>query len=264
MRECVGIIVNSFDAIEGRAIKALNEGLCVPDGKTPSIFCVGPLITPCYGGDETGCLGWLESQPSQSVVLLSFGSMGRFSKAQLNEIALGLEKSEQRFLWIVRADLDSEELSLDELLPKGFFERTKEKGMVVRNWAPQGAILSHDSIGGFVTHCGWNSVLEAVCEGVPMVAWPLYAEQKLNKVILVEEMKVALDLNKSKDGYVSATELGDRVKELMDSNKGKEIRQTIFKMKINAKEASASNGSSFISLTKLGQFFKKQQHEGYS
>ncbi|KAK2366432.1 UDP-glycosyltransferase [Trifolium repens] len=262
MRECVGIIVNSFDAIEGRAIKALNEGLCVPDGKTPSIFCVGPLITPCYGGDETGCLGWLESQPSQSVVLLSFGSMGRFSKAQLNEIALGLEKSEQRFLWIARADLDSEELSLDELLPKGFFERTKEKGMVVRNWAPQGAILSHDSIGGFVTHCGWNSVLEAVCEGVPMVAWPLYAEQKLNKVILVEEMKVALELNKSKDGYVSATELGDRVKELMDSNKGKEIRQTIFKMKINATEANAGNGSSFVALTRLGQLLKeKKQHD---
>jgi hydroquinone glucosyltransferase len=152
MRECVGIIVNSFDAIEGRVIKALNEGLCVPDGTTPSIFCVGPLITPCYGGDENGCLSWLESQPTQSVVLLSFGSMGKFSKAQLNEITLGLEKSKQRFLWIVRADLDSEELSLDELLPKGFFERTKEKGMVVRNWAPQGAILSHDSIGGFVTH----------------------------------------------------------------------------------------------------------------
>jgi UDP:flavonoid glycosyltransferase YjiC (YdhE family) len=134
--------------------------------------------------------------------------------------------------------------------------------MVVRNWAPQGAILSHDSIGGFVTHCGWNSVLEAVYEGVPMVAWPLYAEQKLNKVILVEEMKVALDLNKSKDGYVSATELGDRVKELMDSNKGKEIRQTIFKMKINATEANAGNGSSFVALTKLGQLLKeKKQHD---
>jgi hydroquinone glucosyltransferase len=262
MRDCNGIIVNSFDAIEGRAIKALNEGLCVPDGTTPSIFCVGPVTTPCYGGDENGCLSWLDSQPRKSVVLLSFGSLGRFSKAQMNEIALGLEKCEQRFLWVVRADLDSDDLSLDELLPKGFLERTKEKGMVVRNWAPQGAILSHDSIGGFVTHCGWNSVLEAVCEGVPMVAWPLYAEQKLNKVILVEEMKVALELNKSKDGYVSATELGDRVKELMDSNKGKEIRQMILKMKINAKEASADGGSSFVALTKLGQLLKqKKQHD---
>ncbi|KAK2366428.1 UDP-glycosyltransferase [Trifolium repens] len=263
MRDCSGIIVNSFNAIEGRAIKALNEGLCVPDGTTTSIFCVGPLTTPCYGGDENGCLSWLDSQPRKSVVLLSFGSMGRFSKAQLNEIALGLEKSEQRFLWVVRADLDSEELSLNELLPEGFLERTKEKGMVVRNWAPQGAILSHDSVGGFVTHCGWNSVLEAICEGVPMVAWPLYAEQKLNKVILVEEMKVALELNKSKDGYVSATELEDRIKELMDSNKGKEIRQMIFKMKIYAKEASADGGSSFVAMTKLGQLLKQKKQHNY-
>jgi hypothetical protein len=102
-------------------------------------------------------------------------------------------------------------------------------------------------------------VLEAICEGVPMVAWPLYAEQKLNKVILVEEMKVALELNKSKDGYVSATELGDRVKELMDSNKGKEILQMIFKMKIYAKEASADGGSSFVAMAKLGHLLKQKK-----
>jgi isoflavone 7-O-glucosyltransferase len=256
-RECDGIIVNTFDGIEGRAIKALNEGLFIPNG-IPPIFCTGPLIASSYGEDENGCLSWLDSQPIQSVVLLSFGSMGRFSKAQLNEIALGLEKSEQRFLWVVRTELDLEEQSLDKLLPEGFLERTKERGMVVRNWAPQGAILKHDSIGGFVTHCGWNSVLEAVCEGVPMVALPLYAEQRLNKVILVEEMKVALELKDSKDGFVSGTELGDRIKELMDSDKGKEIRQIIFKMKISAKEAREEGGSSLIALNKLAQLWKQK------
>ncbi|GAU29069.1 hypothetical protein TSUD_278250 [Trifolium subterraneum] len=259
MRECDGIIVNTFEAIEGKIIKALNEGLCVPDGNTPSIFCIGPLVTS-YGGDENGCLSWLDSQPNQSVVFLSFGSLGRFSKTQLNEIAIGLEKSEQRFLWIVRSDLDSEKLSLDELLPEGFLERIMEKGMVVRNWAPQGAILSHNSVGGFVTHCGWNSVLEAICEGVPMVTWPLYAEQRLNKFILVNEMKVALELNESKDGFVSETELKDRVKELMDSDKGKEIRQRIFKMKINAKEAREEGGSSHVALNKLVEFLKQKKY----
>jgi hypothetical protein len=146
---------------------------------------------------------------------------------------------------------------LDELLPEGFLERTKEKGMVVRNWAPQGAILSHDSVGGFVTHCGWNSVLEAICEGVPMVTWPLYAEQRLNKFILVDEMKVALELNESKDGFVSGTEVEDRVKELMDSDKGKEIRQRIFNMKISAKEAREEGGSSHVALNKLVEFLKQ-------
>ena len=258
MRDSDGVIINSFDAIEGRAIRALTAGLCLPEGTTPKVFGIGPVIssTPCGEKDESGCLSWLDSQPSQSVAFLCFGSRGSFSKAQLKEIAIGLEKSEQRFLWVVRSESNSE-LRLDELLPEGFLERTKEKGMVVRNWAPQGAILSHDSVGGFVTHCGWNSVLEAVCEGVPMAAWPLYAEQKLNRVIMVQEMKVALAVNESKDGFVSGTELGERVKELMDSDKGKEIRQRVFKMKIGAKEAKAEGGSSPVALNRLAQLWKE-------
>jgi len=260
MKESDGVIVNTFDAIEGRAAKALKAGLCLPEGTTPPLFCIGPMISPpCKDEDERGssCLSWLDSQPSQSVVLLSFGSMGRFSRAQLNEIAIGLEKSEQRFMWVVRSEPDSEELSLDELLPEGFLDRTKEKGMVVRNWAPQVAILSHNSVGGFVTHCGWNSVLEAICEGVPMIAWPLFAEQRLNRLVLVEEMKVALKLNQSENKFVSGTELGERVKELMESNRGKDIKERILKMKISAKEARGGGGSSLVDLKKLGDSWRE-------
>ncbi|WJX66101.1 hypothetical protein P8452_50691 [Trifolium repens] len=257
LRESDGIIVNTFDAIERKAIKALRDGLCIPEGITPSIFCIGPVVSASSNKDENGCLSWLDSQPSQSVVLLSFGSLGRFSKAQLNEIAIGLEKSEQRFLWIVRSDLELDDVSLEELLPEGFLERTKEKGLVVRNWASQGAILRHHSIGGFVTHCGWNSVLEAVCEGVPMITWPLYAEQKLNRVILVQERKMALELIESKDGFVSGTELAERVKELMESEKGKAIRETILKMKKSAMEARGGGGSSLIDLKKLGDSWRE-------
>ncbi|KAE9617407.1 putative isoflavone 7-O-glucosyltransferase [Lupinus albus] len=229
------------------------------DRMIPPVFCIGPVTSaPCVEEDKNGCLSWLDSQPSQSVVLLSFGSLGRFSRNQLKEIAIGLEKSEQRFLWVVRSDSDEE--SLEELLPQGFLERTKEKGMVVKNWAPQAAILSHDSVGGFVTHCGWNSVLEAVCEGVPMVAFPLYAEQKLNRVVLVEEMKVALALKESKDGFVSATELGNRVKELMDSEKGKEIRERILNMKMSGVEARAQGGSSCVALNGLAELWKEEDH----
>ncbi|KAG4941643.1 hypothetical protein JHK87_045514 [Glycine soja] len=249
MRCSVGIIANTFEALEEKSIRALCE-----DGTLPPLFFIGPLISAPYEEDK-GCLSWLDSQPSQSVVLLSFGSLGRFSRAQLKEIAIGLEKSEQRFLWVVRSRLDDadsmEELSLDELMPEGFLERTKEKGLIMRNWAPQVQLLSHDSVGGFVTHCGWNSVLEAVCEGVPMVAWPLYAEQKMNRVIMVKEMKVALEVNENKDGLVSATELGDRVRELMDSVKGKEIRQRVFEMKKRAEEAMAEGGTSCVTLDKL-------------
>ncbi|MED6118281.1 Isoflavone 7-O-glucosyltransferase 1 [Stylosanthes scabra] len=251
-----GIIVNTFDAIEARAIRALTSKEVT---KAPDLFCVGPLISSTCENDENGCLSWLDSQPSQSVVLLCFGSMGRFSKKQLMEIAMGLEKSKQRFLWVLRAEeteSDDSELSLNELLPEGFLERTKEKGMVVRDWAPQVAILSHDSVGGFVTHCGWNSVLESVCEGVPMVAWPLYAEQKINRVVMVQEMKIALGVKEDEDGFVSATELGERVSELMDSERGKEIRQRIFKMRISAVEAKAEGGSFRVDLNRLVQLWK--------
>ncbi|CAL0333304.1 unnamed protein product [Lupinus luteus] len=225
MSECNGIILNTFNALEGKTIKALQEGSCFPDESNPApIFCIGPVMSlPGGEKDENGCLSWLESQPSQSVVLLSFGSLGRFSKTQLTHIAIGLEKSEQRFLWVVK-------------------------------------VLSHDSVGGFVTHCGWNSVLEAIGEGFPMVAWPLYAEQHLNKIALVKEMKIALALKETENGIVSATELGDRVKELMDSEKGREIRETVLKMKESSVEARSEGGSSYVDLNRLTLLWKEKDH----
>ena len=94
----------------------------------------------------------------------------------------------------------------------------------MKSWAPQVEVLNHDSVGGFVTHCGWNSVLEAVCAGVPMVAWPLYAEQRLNRVLLVEEMKLALSIDESENGFVTGNEVEKRVRELMESE-GKLVRE---------------------------------------
>uniref|UniRef100_A0A2N9ED62 Glycosyltransferase n=1 Tax=Fagus sylvatica TaxID=28930 RepID=A0A2N9ED62_FAGSY len=214
MAKSNGIVVNTFDLLETKAIKAISDGLSVPDGPTPPIFCIGPVMSSSnQDRDEHECLKWLNSQPSQSVVFLCFGSMGSFSAKQLKEMAVGLENSGQRFLWVVRnPPLDKEkDPNLDELLPKGFLERTKDRGFVVKQWAPQVAVLSHDSVGGFVTHCGWNSVLEAVWCGVPMIGWPLYAEQRLNKVVLVEETKVGLGLNELENGFVSAAELEKRV-----------------------------------------------------
>ncbi|TKY45295.1 Anthocyanidin 5,3-O-glucosyltransferase [Spatholobus suberectus] len=264
MRKTNGIIVNTFEKLENKAFSALKNGACVPEERRPHsstpetrkprVFGVGPLVR---GGerdnDDNGCMSWLNSQPSRTVVYLSFGSYGRFSKSQIREIALGLERSGQRFLWVVRDPYERSELSLEELLPKGFLERTKERGMVVKNWAPQVEVLSHDSVGGFVTHCGWNSVLEAVCWGVPMVAWPLYAEQRLNRVVMVEEMKVALALKENEDGFVGASELEERVRELMDSERGRgrEVRERVLGARNDAVAALSDGGSSRVELNEL-------------
>ncbi|KAM5557467.1 hypothetical protein ABKV19_024714 [Rosa sericea] len=261
-----GIIVNTFESLESRAIRAISVGLCLPeDVPTPPIFCIGPLIfahNQRGGGndDVPECLTWLDSQPSGSVVFLCFGSLGLFTKEQLGEIAAGLERSGQRFLWVVRnppshnqsvAIAGQVDPDLDYLLPDGFLDRTKDRGLVVKSWAPQVAVLNHDSVGGFVSHCGWNSVLEAVCAGVPIVSWPLYAEQRFNRVILVEEIKIALPMNESLDGFVNATEVEKRVRELMDSEKGESIRKRTKALKSEANAALSEAGTARIALTKL-------------
>ncbi|KAK1431747.1 hypothetical protein QVD17_08356 [Tagetes erecta] len=254
-----GIIVNTFDSMEPKAIKAIADGVCVPNRPTPPIYCVGPLVATVGDGSRE-CLNWLDLQPRGSVVYLCFGSLGVFSSDQLKEIAKGLEMSGVRFLWVVRSPpsdkkedrfLPPPEPDLDVLLPKGFLDRTKDRGFVVKNWAPQVVVLSHKSIGGFVTHCGWNSVLEAVSFGVPMVAWPLYAEQRFNKVVLTEEMKLALPIEELKDGTVSAVEVEKRVRQLIEGDEGKFVREISTMTKEEATLALSDGGSSRVALSKL-------------
>ncbi|KAI3419581.1 Glycosyltransferase [Psidium guajava] len=265
MANSAGLIINTFDSFEASALRALRDGLCVPDGATPPTYCVGPLVATGGaiggGGERHECLGWLDSQPRRSVLFLSFGSMGVFSTRQLKEMALGLERSGVPFLWVVRAPPHHDEArgalaelkpSVESFLPEGFVDRTRGRGMIVESWAPQVEVLSHGSVGGFVTHCGWNSVLEAVCHGVAMLAWPLYAEQRLNRAYLVKEMKLALSVKESEeDGLVSADELEKQVDELMRSEKGRAVRDRVLAMRDAAAVALSKGGSSRSALAEL-------------
>ncbi|KAH9626035.1 hypothetical protein KSS87_014813, partial [Heliosperma pusillum] len=120
--------------------------------------------------DEHECLKWLDSKKANSVIYISFGSLAEVSPAQLSEIAKGLEASEQNFIWVVRRNNNNTET--EDWMPEGFEERIEGKGLIIREWAPQVLILDHEAVGGFVTHCGWNSTLEGISCGVPMVTWP--------------------------------------------------------------------------------------------
>ncbi|KAG6658685.1 UDP-glycosyltransferase 88B1-like [Carya illinoinensis] len=265
-----GIIVNTFDSLEPHAIKAIADGACFPkDVVLAPLHCIGPLITDAKDRAGTSydasseCLAWLDGQSIRSVVFLCFGSRGKFSEAQLERMAYGLEMSNQRFLWVVKSPDQGSitEPDLEVLLPKGFLERKKERAFVVKSWAPQNAILRHESVGAFVTHCGWNSVLEAVSYGVPMVAWPLYAEQHLNAVVLVEEMKLAIPINtatyNSKEGdkeevlLVSAEEVEKKVRQVMELEEGKVLRERSLDMRVMATAAWTKGGSSFTAFSKL-------------
>ncbi|KAD3069084.1 hypothetical protein R6Q59_016930 [Mikania micrantha] len=253
-----GIVVNSFKELEGRALKALLEN---EPGK-PRIYPVGPLIQSgsISDVDGSGCLRWLDGQPCGSVLYISFGSGGTLSSNQINELAMGLELSKQRFIWVVRSPNDQPNAAYFnshddkdplEFIPNGFLRRTIGKGLVVSSWAPQAQILSHSSTGGFLTHCGWNSILESVVHGVPAIAWPLYAEQKMNAEYLTEGIKVALRPAVDENGIVGHLEVTRVVKSLLDGEEGKAIRTRIRDLKVAATNVVSKDGCSTKTLEEL-------------
>ncbi|KAL6851752.1 hypothetical protein ACP4OV_020316 [Aristida adscensionis] len=258
-----GVLVNSFDWLEPRALKAIGDGDCVPGRPTPRVYCIGPLVDDGKKGDHGErheCLAWLDAQPARSVVFLCFGSKGAFSASQLQEIARGLESSGHRFLWAVRSPPEEQkefpEPDLDRLLPAGFLERTRERGMVVKNWVPQAEVVQHEAVGAFVTHCGWNSVLEAIMAGLPMICWPLYAEQRINKVFMVEEMKIAVALEGYEE-FVKAEEVDAKVSLIMETEEGKVLRERLMLAKEKALAATKEDGSSELALLEFVRDLKK-------
>lgn len=266
-RMAEGIVANSFKELEGGAISALQEE---EPGKPP-IYPVGPLIQMDSGSkvDGSGCLTWLDGQPRGSVLYVSFGSGGTLSHEQLIELASGLEMSEQRFLWVIRCPNDKianatffnlqDSTNPLDFLPKGFLEKTRGLGLVVPNWAPQTQILSNKSTGGFLTHCGWNSTLESIVHGVPLIAWPLYAEQKMNAVMLSGDIKVALRPNANEEsGVVGRLEIAKVVKGLMEGEEGKGVRSRMRDLKDAAAKVLSEDGSSTKALAELATKLKKK------
>ncbi|KAG2540895.1 anthocyanidin 5,3-O-glucosyltransferase-like [Panicum virgatum] len=253
-----GVLVNTFESLESPAVQALRDPRCVPGRVLPPIYCVGPLVggdgtsSPDQGrGERHGCLAWLDAQPESSVVFLCFGSRGTHPPEQLLEIAVGLDRSGQRFLWAVRTPAAGTDDSA--FLPEGFLERTKDRGLVVRSWAPQVEVLRHPSTGAFVTHCGWNSTLEAISLGVPMLCWPLYAEQLMNKVFITEDMGVGVGMDGYRAGFVKAEEVEAKVRLVMESEseEGWVIRARAAARKKEAAAALEDGGSSRTSFARF-------------
>ncbi|KAK1272948.1 Anthocyanidin 5,3-O-glucosyltransferase [Acorus gramineus] len=175
-----GVLVNTFDALEPRALAALNQGE-VLEG-LPHVFAIGPLKPLGSKRARAMELEWLDQQPERSVVYVSFGSRTALSEAQIKELARGLERSGFRFMWVVKmkiVDKEDEE-GLEGLFRDGFMERVKERGLVVKHWVEQGEILAHRAVAAFMSHSGWNSVTEAAMHGVPMLVWPLGGDQRIN------------------------------------------------------------------------------------
>ncbi|XP_022762351.1 scopoletin glucosyltransferase-like [Durio zibethinus] len=206
--------------------------------------------------DAVECLRWLDSKKHNSVFYICFGSVSWFSAAQLNEIAKGLEASGQDFIWVVRKVNNEDE---EEWLPEGFEERLKGKGLIIRGWAPQVLILDHEAVGGFMTHCGWNSTLESITAGVPMVTWPLSNEQFYNEKLVTEILRVGIGVGaqewsrwmEKRKFLVTKENIIKAVTQLMVGEEANDIRSRASALKLMAKRAVEEGGSSHSDLKAL-------------
>ncbi|XP_054782352.1 hydroquinone glucosyltransferase-like [Prosopis cineraria] len=285
-----GILVNSFKELEegaitalqeqsngtktnlhGRSMNHVSESSSIPSYKYPFLYPIGPIIQAGWMSSnnhvsrDLECLRWLDRQEPKSVLYVSFGSGGTLSQNQMNELALGLELSGQKFLWVVREpnDLPSANYftgSKDNhlgFLPNGFVERVKGKGLVVPSWAPQVEILSHKATGGFLTHCGWCSTLESVVHGLPIIAWPLFAEQRTIAATLCDGLKVAVRPDEvDENGVVGRDDIAMVIKRVMVGDEGIGIRATMKVLRNAATDALKQDGSSSMILSQLAMQWK--------
>ncbi|PSS11926.1 Beta-D-glucosyl crocetin beta-1,6-glucosyltransferase [Actinidia chinensis var. chinensis] len=163
--------------------------------------------------DDGGIIDWLKKKEKGSTVFVSFGTEYFLSKHEMEEIALGLELSGVNFIWVLRFPMGSN-TSVERALPLGFLERVGERGLVVEGWAPQVKILRHPSVGGFVSHCGWGSTMEAMKYGTPIIAIPMQYDQPLN-ARLVEEIGVGVEVVRDSNGKFDRVKLGDLIKNVV-------------------------------------------------
>jgi hypothetical protein len=246
-KKASAIVLNTYDALE-------HEGLVSLASMLPPVYSIGPLhlllnqvtdsdlklIGSNLWIEESGCLEWLDSKEPNSVVYVNFGSITVMTSDQLTEFAWGLANSDQTFLWVIRPDLVAGDSAM---LPPEFVSATKERGLFA-SWCSQEQVLSHPSIGGFLTHNGWNSTIESICGGVPMICWPFFAEQQTNCRYCCTEWGIGMEINSD----VKRGEVESLVSELMGGEKGSEMKKKTREWKKMAEEAITSTGSSCMNL----------------
>nr|XP_008347408.2 anthocyanidin 3-O-glucosyltransferase 5-like [Malus domestica]XP_008347409.2 anthocyanidin 3-O-glucosyltransferase 5-like [Malus domestica] len=269
-----GILVNTWEELEPVTLLSLRENLFFLGLPAPPVYPIGPLTKedkPVTSTLESSrFLTWLDEQPVGSVVYISFGSGGTLSREQMIELARGLELSQKRFVWVARPPNDSSAsgsffkagFNTDDpasYLPEGFLDRTRGRGLVTSSWAPQVAVLNHRSVAGFVTHCGWNSVLESVLHGVAMIAWPLYAEQRMNARFLVDVGVAVWPEAEEDDGkrVVGRCEVERVVRTILEDEEGEGVRRRVRELQGTAVKALEVYGSSNGSLEGLAKEWRE-------
>ncbi|CAA7042110.1 unnamed protein product [Microthlaspi erraticum] len=260
-----GVIINTFQELEPAYVKDFKEA------RAGKVWSIGPVsLCNKVGADkaERGnkadinqdeCLKWVDSREEESVLYVCLGSICNLPLSQLKELGLGLEESQRHFIWVVRSWEKYKELA-EWISESGFEERIKDRGLLIKGWSPQMVILSHPSIGGFLTHCGWNSTLEGITAGVPLLTWPLFADQFCNEKLVVQVLKAGVKVGveqpmkwgeEEKIGVLVDKEgVKMAVEELMgESDDAKERRKRAKELGVLAHKAVEEGGSSHSNIT---------------
>eukprot|EP01018_Ginkgo_biloba_P028166 Gb_35630 [translate_table: standard] len=258
------VIGNTVDDLESEALIQVKIPIC----------SVGPLLrSACFDElnscekntptktslrEESNCLPSLDSKPRSCVVYVSFGSMVQMSQTQVQEIAMGLLESQQLFVWVMRDDIVNYDRSV--VLPEGFLKKTKDQGLVVL-WCSQVSVLSHPAIGGFFTHGGWNSTLESLSLGVPMLVFPQWYDQNTNRMLIVKQWKVGIELEDHRNEGINVDrgEISRVVKALIIGEEGKTLRKNAHESREKIKGATSEGASSVKNLESFVDFLARKK-----
>ncbi|XP_047967092.1 7-deoxyloganetic acid glucosyl transferase-like [Salvia hispanica] len=253
------VIFNTFEDLEGPILSAMFD-------KLPRIYSIGPIhehqksrliekkseasiVAGNLWAEDRSCIDWLNAQMPRSVIYVSFGSIAVVTREQLMEFWHGLINSSHRFLWVMRSDFVTGEDG-DDQIPAELMEGNKEKGYMVK-WAPQEEVLGHPAVGAFLTHSGWNSTLESIVAGVPMICWPYFGDQTINSRFVSEVWRIGLDIKDTCDRFI----IEKAVREVMEVRKD-EFLERADGMSNMAKKAVQRGGFSYTNLDALIEYIK--------
>ncbi|KAH6772153.1 hypothetical protein C2S52_005065 [Perilla frutescens var. hirtella] len=258
-----GDLYNTCRLIEAPYLEILERENMIGNRKS---WAIGPILPPADSQSRSHhkTLEWLDKQEANSVIYVAFGTTISMSDDAITELALGLEQSGVKFLWVLR-DADKGDVFDDQVrrarLPAGFEERVKGVGMVEREWAPQPQILAHPATGGFMSHCGWNSCIESVTMGVAMAAWPMHSDQPRNAVLITEVLKVGVVVKEWRErrDLLEARNIADVVRRLMASEEGSEIRKRAEELGAAVRRAAQPGGASRLELDSFVQHITRSR-----
>ncbi|XP_038707648.1 UDP-glucose iridoid glucosyltransferase-like isoform X2 [Tripterygium wilfordii] len=238
VRKSSAVIWNTTECLEKSLLMQLKQHFQVP------IFPIGPMhkFAPTSSSslleEDTSCITWLDKQTRNSVLYVSLGSLALMDISELTEMAWGLANSKQPFLWVIRPGIVNGSKWI-EFLPRGFVESIAERGYIVK-WVPQKEVLAHDAVGGFWSHCGWNSTIETISEGVPMICKPSFGDQRVNARYVSQVWKTGLHLENNLESH----EVERTIRRLMVDEEGEEMRHRARELKEEVEQCVRNGGSS--------------------